>query len=85
MEIVGLPTDFPELEEEASDFDSRVADAIAKDPKVQAHVKDLERRAAREQQRSRPSLAQDTPASGDDLAAEFERFLRERRDNPEES
>lgn len=83
MEIVGLPTDFPELEEEASDFDSRVAEAIAKDPKVQAHVKDLERRAAREQQRSRPSLAQETPASGDDLAAEFERFLREQRDNPE--
>ncbi|PON18498.1 hypothetical protein C2W62_07655 [Candidatus Entotheonella serta] len=83
MEIVGLPTHFPELEEEASDFDSRVAEAIAKDPKVQAHVKDLERRAAREQQRSRPSLAQETPASGDDLAAEFERFLREQRDNPE--
>jgi proteasome assembly chaperone (PAC2) family protein len=85
MEIVGLPQDFPELEEEAGDFDSRVAEAIAKDPKVQAHVKDLERRAAREQQRSRPSLAQETPASGDDLAAEFERYLREQRENPEEN
>ncbi len=83
MEIVGLPTAFPDLEEEASDFDSRVAEAIAKDPKVQAHVKDLERRAAHEQQRSRPSLSQETPTSGDDLAAEFERFLREQRDNPE--
>ncbi len=83
MEIVGLPTDFPELEEEAGDFDSRVAEAIAKDPKVQAHVRDLERRAASEQ-RTRPSLDPETPASGDDLAAEFERFLREQRDNPEE-
>jgi proteasome assembly chaperone (PAC2) family protein len=85
MEIVGLPPDFPDLEAEAGDFDSRVAEAIAKDPKVQAHVKDLERRAAREQQRSRPSLAQEAPASGDDLAAEFERFLREQRENPEEN
>lgn len=85
MEIVGLPTDFPELEEEAGDFDSRVAEAIAKDPKVEAHVRDLERRAAREQQRTRPALEQERPASGDDLAAEFERFLREQRDNPDES
>jgi proteasome assembly chaperone (PAC2) family protein len=85
MEIVGLPADFPDLEEEASDFDARVAEAIAKDPKVQAHVKDLERRAAREQQRSRPSLSQETPASGDDLAAEFERFLREQRGNADEN
>jgi proteasome assembly chaperone (PAC2) family protein len=85
MEIVGLPAEFPELEEEASDFDARVAEAIAKDPKVQAHVKDLERRAAREQQRSRPSLSQETPASGDDLAAEFERFLREQRGNADEN
>ncbi len=84
MEIVGLPADFPELEEEAGDFDSRVAEAIAKDPKVEAHVQDLERRAAREQ-RSRPSLEQETPANGDDLAAEFERFLREQRDNPDEN
>lgn len=81
MEIVGLPSNFPDLEAEAVDFDSRVAEAIAKDPKVQAHVQDLERRAAREQ-RSRPSLAQETPTSGDDLAAEFERFLREQRDQP---
>ncbi len=85
MEIVGLPADFPELEEEAGDFDSRVAEAIAKDPKVQAHVRDLEGRAAREQRATRPSLEQETPASGDDLAAEFERFLREQRDNPDES
>ena len=86
MEIVGLPTDFPDLEEEAGSFDERVAAAIAKDPKVQAHVKDLERRAAREQQRSRPSsLSQEAPASGDDLAAEFERFLREQRGNADET
>ncbi len=72
MEIVGLPTDFPELEEEAGDFDSRVAEAIAKDPKVQAHVRDLERRAAREQRsRPSPSLEQETP---DGSLAAVERF-----------
>jgi hypothetical protein len=79
MEVVGLPAVFPDLEEEARDFDTRVAEAIAQDPKIAAHVRDLERRAAR-RDRSHSTLEQGRLASGDDLAAEFERFLREQRE-----
>jgi hypothetical protein len=78
MEIVGLPTAFPELEEEAREFEGRVAAAIATDPKVAAHVRELERRTAR-QEPPRLSLPQEGSTSGEDLAAEFERFLREQR------
>lgn len=84
MEIVGLPTVFPELEEEAGDFEARVAEAIATDPKVAAHVRELERRAARQERPKLPQLPEGA-ASGEDLAAEFERFLREQRDDPDEN
>ena len=84
MEIVGLSTSFPDLEQEAQDFDSRVAEAIATDPKVSAHVRELERRAARQQPTQQ--LAQEGTTSGEDLAAEFEQFLREqRRDSEDET
>lgn len=78
MEIIDLPAVFPEMEEEVRDFETRVAEAITQDPKIAAHVRELERRAAR-QERSRPRLEQEKPPSGEDLAAEFERFLREQR------
>ncbi len=79
MEIVGLSGEFPDLEKEAREFETRVAEAIATDSKVSAHVKELERRAAR-QEHSRQQSAQGS-MSGDDLAAEFQRFLREQRGN----
>ena len=83
MEIAGLPAAFPELEQEARDFEARVARAIAKDPKVAAHVRELERRAAR-QRRLRPRLPQEGKVSGEDIAAQFERFLREYRRESEQ-
>lgn len=82
LEAVGLPTSLPDLEEESHDFDARIAEAISKDPKVAAHVRDLERRARR--QAAASSLESEPAASGDDLAAEFERFLREQRGEREE-
>jgi proteasome assembly chaperone (PAC2) family protein len=78
LEIVGLPAVFPELEAESRDFEARVAEAVAQDAKISAHVRELERRAARQAQ-PRPRLGQEPVASGEDLAAEFERFLREQR------
>jgi proteasome assembly chaperone (PAC2) family protein len=83
MEIVGLPAAFPDLEEEARDFDSRVAEAIAQDPKIAAHVRELERRATR-RDKPRSALEQERMMSGDDLAAEFERFLRQQREEEQE-
>jgi hypothetical protein len=76
---VGLSGTFPELEEEAREFDTRVAEAIEQDPKIAAHVRELERRAAR-RDKPRSALEQERTMSGDDLAAEFERFLREQRE-----
>jgi proteasome assembly chaperone (PAC2) family protein len=78
LEIVGLPAVFPELEAETQDFEARVAEAVAQDAKISAHVRELERRAARKSPR-RSRLEQEPTASGEDLAAEFERFLREQR------
>ena len=80
LEFVGLPAALPELEEEARKFDTRVAKVIKTDPKVSAHVRELERRAQPEE-RPRQSQIQQGDISGEDIAAEFERFLREQRDD----
>ena len=86
LEMLELPTILPELEEEARDFDSRVAEAIAEDPKIAAHVRSLERQAGRTAQASTSPAAEPIePMSGDDLAEQFERFLREQRRGPEQS
>jgi proteasome assembly chaperone (PAC2) family protein len=86
LEIVGLPAFLPEMEEEASDFDTRVAEAIAEDPKIAAHVKNLERQAGRKsQQTRRPAAETEEPVSGEELAEQFERFLREQRRGPDQN
>jgi proteasome assembly chaperone (PAC2) family protein len=86
LEIVGLPALLPEMEEEARDFDTRVAEAIAEDPKIAAHVKNLERQTDRTSRQSqRPAASTERPVSGEELAEQFERFLREQRRGPEEN
>jgi len=86
LEILDLPASLPELEEEARDFDTRVAEAIAEDPKIAAHVRNLERQAGRTAQQSQPPAAEPVePVSGEDLAEQFERFLREQRRGPEQN
>ena len=83
LEIVGLPADFPDLEEETREFEERVAEAISQDPKIAAHVKKLERQQARADSGS--LLLPEGAVSGDDLAAELQRYLREQRGEQEES
>lgn len=86
LEIVGLPAVLPEMEEEAREFDTRVAEAIAEDPKIAAHVKNLERQTDRTSRQSqRPAASTERPVSGEELAEQFERFLREQRRGPEEN
>ena len=86
LEMLGLPTFLPELEEEARDFDTHVAEAIAEDPKIAAHVRNLERQASRTAQQSTPPATEPVePVSGEDLAEQFERFLREQRRGPEQN
>jgi proteasome assembly chaperone (PAC2) family protein len=70
--LVGVTVDASSLEEAAGDYDRQVSRAVELDPDVQAFVERLER-AADEEEEGPP----DVP-SGDVLAREFQRFLRQR-------
>jgi predicted ATP-grasp superfamily ATP-dependent carboligase len=73
-DLIGTPAGGGELERAASDYALRVASAIADDPDIAGYVEQLEQAAdAEDEARS----VEDTP-SGDELAADFERYLRER-------
>ena len=70
--LVGVTVDASELETAAVDYDRQVTRAVELDPEVQAFVERLERAADQEEAEGR-----DLP-SGDVLAREFQRFLRQR-------
>ena len=75
--LVGVTVDAEELEEASADYERQVSLAVQSDPDVQAFVERLERAAAEEEEEMGP---QDLP-SGDVLAREFQRFLRQRGPN----
>jgi proteasome assembly chaperone (PAC2) family protein len=72
--VVGVSVDASELEQAAGDYERQVALAVRSDPDIQAFVERLEQAA--ESEGGQPS-AEDLP-SGDILAREFQRFLRQR-------
>ncbi len=69
--VLGLPTGHAGLAEEAMRWRSLHDEAVAEDQQASAYVGMLEREYDRKAEASLPS--------GDDLAAELERFLREQR------
>jgi predicted ATP-grasp superfamily ATP-dependent carboligase len=71
--LLGVSVDVSKLESAAADYERQVGLAVQSDPDIQAFVERLERAAESEQEAS-PS---DVP-SGDVLAREFQRFLRQR-------
>ena len=71
--LLGVSVDVSKLESAAADYERQVGLAVQSDPDIQAIVERLERAAESEQEAS-PS---DVP-SGDVLAREFQRFLRQR-------
>ena len=73
--MVGVSVDVSELEEAAGAYEHQVGLAVQSDPDIQAFVERLERRAAENDQAA--ISPQDLP-SGDLLAREFQRFLRQR-------
>jgi proteasome assembly chaperone (PAC2) family protein len=73
--MVGVSVDVTELEEAAGEYEHQVGLAVQSDPDIQAFVERLERRAAENDQAA--ISPQDLP-SGDLLAREFQRFLRQR-------
>jgi proteasome assembly chaperone (PAC2) family protein len=73
-DLIGVEIDVDELEEAAASYEEQVSEAVASDEETAAYVEELERRADQLEESS------DLP-SGDALAAELTRFLREREQN----
>jgi predicted ATP-grasp superfamily ATP-dependent carboligase len=76
--LVGVTVDAGELESAAADYERQVSLAVQSDPDVQAFVDRLEQAAEAEEEDSLD--ATDLP-SGDVIAREFQRFLRQRGPN----
>jgi predicted ATP-grasp superfamily ATP-dependent carboligase len=71
--LIGVSVDVSDLESAAADYERQVGLAVQSDPDIQAFVERLEQAAESEQDGS----LEDVP-SGDMLAREFQRFLRQR-------
>ena len=71
--LVGVSVDVSELESAAADYERQVGLAVQSDPDIQAFVERLEQAAESEEETS-PT---DVP-SGEAIAREFQRFLRQR-------
>jgi predicted ATP-grasp superfamily ATP-dependent carboligase len=74
--LVGVSVDASELEEASSEYERQVNRAVQSDPDIQAFVERLEAAAGEEEET--PDLGQ--IPSGDALARDFQRFLRQRGD-----
>ena len=72
--LIGVEVEAEELEEAARTYEEQVSEAVASDEETAAYVEELERRAEQIEE------ATELP-SGDALAAELTRFLREREQN----
>src|SRR5438874_331108 len=76
-ELVGTEIDLDELEQAAEEYGEQVTEAVASDAETAAYVEELERRV------DLIEAAEELP-SGESLAAELTRFLREREQNGED-
>ncbi len=72
--LIGVSVDVSDLESAATDYERQVGLAVQSDPDIQAFVERLEQAAESEDEDSSP---EEVP-SGDILAREFQRFLRQR-------
>jgi predicted ATP-grasp superfamily ATP-dependent carboligase len=72
--VTGLSVEIPELREAAAAFERQVTEAVEADPRLRTLVERLQEAADRADEDDLPS--------GDELAAELERYLRERGDGP---
>jgi hypothetical protein len=83
-DLVGVPIETTELDDAEAEYAAQVSEAVASDPDTQAYVEELERRADTIEELAEGG---ELP-SGESLAAELTRFLRERdrerRDDPSE-
>ena len=70
--LVGVSVDATELEEASADYERQVNRAVQSDPDIQAFVERLEEAAEDEDEQPGPL------PSGDTIAREFQRFLKQR-------
>jgi predicted ATP-grasp superfamily ATP-dependent carboligase len=71
--LIGVSVDVSELESAAADYERQVGLAVQSDPDIQAFVERLEQAAESEEDSSPENVP-----SGDMIAREFQRFLRQR-------
>jgi predicted ATP-grasp superfamily ATP-dependent carboligase len=76
-EVVGTDIDVAELEQAAEEYAEQVTEAVASDAETASYVEELERRV------DLIEAAEELP-SGESLAAELTRFLREREEDEDE-
>ena len=76
-EVVGTDIDVDELEQAAEEYAEQVTEAVASDAETASYVEELERRV------DLIEAAEELP-SGESLAAELTRFLREREEDGED-
>jgi predicted ATP-grasp superfamily ATP-dependent carboligase len=77
-ELVGTDIDLAELEQAAEEYNEQVTEAVASDSETAAYVEELERRV------DLMEAAEELP-SGESLAAELTRFLREREEDDDDA
>jgi predicted ATP-grasp superfamily ATP-dependent carboligase len=77
-ELVGTEIDVAELEQAAEEYSEQVTEAVASDAETAAYVEELERRV------DLMEAAEELP-SGESLAAELTRFLREREQDGDDA
>ena len=75
--VAGVAVDASQLEEASDDYDRQVSAAVATDPDVKAFVERLEEMADEITEEEGFPRPEQLP-SGDTIAGEFQRFLRQR-------
>src|SRR5437764_1410216 len=76
-ELIGTEIELAELEQASEEYSEQVTEAVASDTETAAYVEELERRV------DMMEAAEELP-SGESLAAELTRFLREREEDEED-
>jgi proteasome assembly chaperone (PAC2) family protein len=76
-ELIGAEIDLDELEQASEEYSAQVSEAVASDAETATYVEELERRV------DLMEAAEELP-SGESLAAELTRFLREREEEDED-
>ena len=85
LALLDFSTDLNDLERASAEFDKRIADVLASDAKVAEYVRRIEERDDADDEESEQPDESDALPSGEELARELQRFLRDQRRDEEEN